>query len=104
MFYGSAREHDMDFGQFSIMFRSIFMEGLARPQAGVRLILRHLVKRFRGLGGELKLRSGVERLRDRERARAAGRTRRRRELEARNVALVGRLARDDADVRQRSTA
>ncbi|MCH2114308.1 MAG: NAD(P)/FAD-dependent oxidoreductase [Pirellulales bacterium] len=62
MFYGSAREHDMDWGQFSIMFRSIFMEGLGRPYAGVRLILKHLVRKFRGLGGELKLRSGVERL------------------------------------------
>ena len=62
MWYGNAREHDMDFGQFCIMFRSIYMEGLARPRAGVRLILKHLVRRFRGLGGELKLRSGVERL------------------------------------------
>ena len=32
MFYGSAREHDMDWGQFSIMFRSIFLEGLGRPR------------------------------------------------------------------------
>src|SRR5207248_2667492 len=39
MFYGSAREHDMGWGQFSIMFRSIFLEGLGRPAAGVRLIL-----------------------------------------------------------------
>ena len=62
MFYGSAREQDMDWGQFSIMFRSIFMEGLGRPQAGVRLILKQLVRKFRGLGGELKLRSGVKRL------------------------------------------
>ncbi len=62
MFYGSAREHDMDWGQFSIMFRSIFMEGLGRPHAGVRLILKHLVRKFRGLGGELKLRAGVKRL------------------------------------------
>jgi phytoene dehydrogenase-like protein len=62
MFYGSAREHDMDWGQFSIMFRSIFMEGLGRPRAGVRLILKQLVRKFRGLGGELKLRSGVQRL------------------------------------------
>ena len=62
MFYGSAREHDMDWGQFSIMFRSIFMEGLGRPHAGVRLILKQLVRKFRGLGGELKLRTGVERL------------------------------------------
>ncbi|MCA9230081.1 MAG: NAD(P)/FAD-dependent oxidoreductase [Planctomycetales bacterium] len=62
MFYGSAREHDMDWGQFSIMFRSIFMEGLGRPHAGVRLILKQLVRRYRGLGGELKLRAGVQRL------------------------------------------
>ena len=41
------------------MFRSIFLEGFARPYKGVRLILKNLVKRFRGLGGELKLRSGV---------------------------------------------
>ncbi len=62
MFYGSAREHDMDWGQFSILFRSVFLEGLGRPAAGVRLILKHLVRRFRALGGELKLRSGVKRL------------------------------------------
>ena len=62
MFYGSAREHDMDWGQFSIMFRSIFLEGLGRPHAGVRLILKHLVRKFRSLGGELKLRAGVKRL------------------------------------------
>lgn len=62
MFYGSAREHDMDWGQFCIMFRSIFLEGLGRPFAGVRLILKLLVKRFRSLGGELKLRSGVKRI------------------------------------------
>jgi phytoene dehydrogenase-like protein len=62
MFYGSAREQDMDWGQFSIMFRSIFLEGLGRPHAGVRLILKHLVRKFRALGGELKLRSGVKRI------------------------------------------
>jgi phytoene dehydrogenase-like protein len=62
MFYGSAREHDMDWGQFSIMFRSVLLEGLGRPQAGIRLILKLLVRKFRALGGELRLRSGVERL------------------------------------------
>jgi phytoene dehydrogenase-like protein len=62
MYYGSAREHDMDFAQFSIMFRSIFMEGFARPWAGVRLILKNLVRRFKQLGGELRLRAGVERM------------------------------------------
>lgn len=62
MYYGSAREDDMDFAQFSIMFRSIFMEGFARPFAGVRMILKQLVRKFRQLGGELRLRSGVSRL------------------------------------------
>ncbi|MDG2382084.1 MAG: NAD(P)/FAD-dependent oxidoreductase [Pirellulaceae bacterium] len=60
MWYGNARENDMDFGQFCIMFRSIFMEGFARPLAGVRLILKNLVKRYRELGGELRLRAGVD--------------------------------------------
>ncbi len=60
MWYGNARENDMDWGQFCIMFRSIFLEGMARPYKGVRLILKHLVRRFRELGGELRLRSGVQ--------------------------------------------
>ncbi|MEM9184923.1 MAG: NAD(P)/FAD-dependent oxidoreductase, partial [Planctomycetota bacterium] len=62
MFYGSAREHDMDWGQFCIMFRSIFLEGLGRPHKGVRLILKNLVKKYRALGGELRLRSGVKQI------------------------------------------
>ena len=72
MFYGSAREHDMDWGQFSIMFRSIFLEGLGRPAAGVRLILKHLVRKFRALGGELKLRSRREAAGGRETAASRG--------------------------------
>ena len=71
MWYGNAREDDMDFAQFCIMFRSIFLEGFARPFAGVRLILRQLVRKFRSLGGELKLRSGVSRIRV-ENGRAVG--------------------------------
>jgi phytoene dehydrogenase-like protein len=62
MWYGNAREDDMDFGQLCSMFRSIFLEGFARPFQGVRLILKHLVRRFRELGGQLKLRSGVSRI------------------------------------------
>lgn len=62
MWYGNACEHDMPWGQLCIMFRSIFMEGFARPYKGVRLILKNLVKRYRSLGGELKLRSGVRRI------------------------------------------
>ena len=62
LFYGGAREHDMDFGQFSILFRAIFLEGLARPLAGVRMILKRLLRKFCDLGGELRLRTGVERI------------------------------------------
>ena len=60
MFYGSPTPHDMDFSQFVIMFKSIFYEGFGRPYEGVRLIMKKLVRQFRSLGGELKLRSGVQ--------------------------------------------
>ncbi len=59
MQYGNPQQGDMDFAQFSILFRSIFQEGLARPFTGVRLILKHLTRKFKSLGGDLKLRSGV---------------------------------------------
>lgn len=59
MFYGSATPHDMEFAQFAIMFRSIFREGFCRPYDGVRLILKQLVRKYKSLGGELRLRSGV---------------------------------------------
>ncbi len=62
MWYGNADCHDMAWGQFCIMFRSIFFEGFARPYKGVRLILKNLVKRYRSLGGELKLRHGVAKI------------------------------------------
>jgi len=62
MWYGNARENDMDFGQFCIMFRACYLEGFGRPYKGVRVILKNLVRKFRGLGGELKLRHGVSRI------------------------------------------
>src|SRR5262249_43960664 len=62
MWYGNAREDDMDWGQFCIMFRALYLEGMGRPHAGIRLILKNLIRKFRSLGGELKLRSGVSRI------------------------------------------
>jgi phytoene dehydrogenase-like protein len=62
MFYGSPTPHDMDFNQFVIMFKSIYREGFGRPPGGVRPLFKTLVRRFRSLGGELRLRSGVKRL------------------------------------------
>ena len=59
MFYGNAQENDMEFGQFVIMFKSIFYEGFARPQAGVRQVLDVLVKKYKSCGGELKMRCAV---------------------------------------------
>ncbi|MEZ6046506.1 MAG: NAD(P)/FAD-dependent oxidoreductase [Planctomycetaceae bacterium] len=62
MFYGSPTPHDMDFCQFVIMFKSIFLQGFSRPAEGIRLILKNLVRKFKSLGGELKLRGGVEQI------------------------------------------
>ena len=56
MFYGNAQENDIEFGQFVIMFKGIYCEGFARPQAGVRQILDVLVRKYMGCGGELKTR------------------------------------------------
>ncbi len=61
-FYGSPREHDPNFDEFSILFRSIFLEGFARPQAGVRELLKLIVRKYKEVGGELRLRCGVRRL------------------------------------------
>jgi phytoene dehydrogenase-like protein len=62
LFYGGARERDIDWDAFVILFRSIFQEGLARPEGGIKRILDLLVRRLRENGGELRLRSGVSRI------------------------------------------
>lgn len=61
LFYGGSRQRDIEFGQFCVLFRSIFLEGLGRPLNGIRLILKLLTRKFKELGGELRLRSGVSR-------------------------------------------
>ena len=60
--YGSAQEGDMTFGQFSMIFRSMFLEGLARPQGGAQQIIDRLVAKYLALGGELRFQAGVNRL------------------------------------------
>ncbi|MBC7429734.1 MAG: NAD(P)/FAD-dependent oxidoreductase [Bacteriovorax sp.] len=62
LIYGSAWENDMDFSQFVIMFKSIFLEGFSRPEGGVRTILDLLLKRLQDNGGELKYRAEVTRI------------------------------------------
>jgi len=61
-YYGSAKEDDMDFDQFVIMFKSIFMEGFSRPETGVRQIINVLLKKYKACGGELRLKSGVKQI------------------------------------------
>lgn len=59
MFYGSPEEHDLDFTHFVTLFKSLMCEGFARPRAGVRTIIKTLVRKYRACGGKLKMRSGV---------------------------------------------
>lgn len=62
MYYGSATEDDMEFGQFVIMFKALFLEGFARPFEGVRLVLRVLLAKYRQAGGERRMKCGVRRI------------------------------------------
>ena len=62
MYYGSATEHDMEFGQFVIMFKALFLEGFARPLDGVRVILRVLLDKYRQAGGERRMKCGVQKI------------------------------------------
>lgn len=55
LIYGSAWENDMDFSQFVIMFKSIYLEGFARPEGGVRTILSLLNNKI----DELKISAGL---------------------------------------------
>jgi len=62
MYYGNPDEHDMDFTQFVIIFKSIFCQGFARPRNGVRTLIKPLVKKFRECGGTIRMNSGVRRI------------------------------------------
>ena len=71
MYYGSATEHDMEFGQFVIMFKALFLEGFARPFEGVRVVLRVLLEKYRAAGGERRMKCGVKQIVSREGRAAA---------------------------------
>jgi phytoene dehydrogenase-like protein len=72
MYYGSANERDMEFGQFVIMFKALFLEGFARPLDGVRVILRVLVDKYREAGGERRMKCGVRQILSDVSGRATG--------------------------------
>ncbi len=62
LIYGSAWENDMDFSQFVIMFKSIYLEGFARPEGGVRTIIDLLLKKLADNGGEIKFKAEVTKI------------------------------------------
>jgi phytoene dehydrogenase-like protein len=70
-YYGSAQEHDVEWDQFQILFRSIFLEGLSLPSGGVRPLLRLFTERLEAAGGELHTKSEVIRILEHD-GRAAG--------------------------------
>jgi phytoene dehydrogenase-like protein len=70
-YYGSAREHDMDWDAYGVLFRSLFLEGLARPAGGIRTLLDALRARLAEEGGRLRTNCGVARIRT-ERGRVRG--------------------------------
>jgi phytoene dehydrogenase-like protein len=61
-FYGNAREDDMDWDAWGVLFRSIFLEGFARPANGIRTLLDALRGRFLAEGGKLCTNRGVARI------------------------------------------
>ena len=62
LIYGSAWENDMDFSQFVIMFKSIFLEGFSRPEGGVRTILDLLMKKLQDNGGVIRYKAEVSKI------------------------------------------
>lgn len=62
MYYGSSVENDMDLGQFVIMFRAIFLEGMFRPEGSIKDFLEILLRQYEGFGGKIRLQTPVARI------------------------------------------
>ncbi len=62
LIYGSAWENDMDFSQFVIMFKSIYLEGFARPDGGVRTIINLLMNKLKELNGDIRFKTAVKKI------------------------------------------
>ena len=60
--YGSAWEDDMDFSQFAIMFKSIFIEGFSRPQGGVRRLIDIFQKKLAFNNCQIRFKTAVEKI------------------------------------------
>ncbi len=62
LIYGSAWEEDMDFSQFVIMFKSIFLEGFCRPEGGVRTIIDLLLAKLKEVDCPIHYKTGVAKI------------------------------------------
>jgi len=62
-YYGSARKNDIDFPTFVMLFDAIFKQGLARPEQGIRAILKPIVSKLRELGVKRMMKSPVQSIR-----------------------------------------
>ena len=101
LYYGSAHEDDVDWTQFVVLFRSIFLEGLSRPNGGIRTMINVLIKRLKSLGADLRMNAGRPAHSGRERRSDRRRARGRNPARVRRGALLGGVRRDDAAVRRR---
>ncbi len=61
-YYGCPTERDMSWNDYGVLFRSIHVEGMARPEGGVKRVLDVLRERLAAEGGELRTRAGVKRI------------------------------------------
>ncbi|MBP5638035.1 MAG: NAD(P)/FAD-dependent oxidoreductase [Victivallales bacterium] len=59
MGYGNPMSHEMDFRQFCIIFRGLFLEGMGRPAKGMKAVLDCLVERMDENGAQLELGCGI---------------------------------------------
>ena len=59
-YYGSARDNDIDFPTFIMLFDAIFKQGLARPEKGIRALLDPLTNKLKELGVERKMNTPVK--------------------------------------------
>src|SRR5262249_9585718 len=62
LWYGSSLEGDIAWNDFVILFRSIFLEGFARPEGGIKTLLDLLVARCEDAGVEIRMNSPVARI------------------------------------------